>query len=567
MRELGRSLTARDAPHERPPLWKSIPGRLIPVAVVAAIAAFVLIPVRQELIPKSAPSLKPLSFQPLPPRPRIPLAATIPAGWSSKARTLILYDHSGDWGWLGELNATLTANLVGHFGPWKAEPVSEYTAGQLHDYAATIYLGTDFNERLPKSFEDDVLRTGHPVIWVADNISELESRAGNFRQRYGWQSSTLDRSAVPEVIYKGMALTRWTHNSDGIMGYAAVDRSRVRVLARAVRADGSSFPWAVRSRNLTYVGEMPFSYLSETDRYLAFADLLFDALAPRTQPRHRAMVMLEDLDPECDPHELLRTGAFLHSQGIPFGFGVSPEFRDPQGHYGPPSAVSLEQEPRVIAALKQLQHDGGVLVEHGYTHQWDGGKNPYDEVTGDDAEFYRIAETPDGHVRDVGPLPEDTSVTWTEQRIVASAHALEAAGFVAPKIFEFPDYTASVRAYRAVALRFPERWERSDYFAGLLTGGPIQYQHVEGQFFPYVVHDVYGTKVLPENLGGIAPSTWHSYKARLPQDVIRAARANLVVRDGFADFYFHPFLKLGYLKRTVMGIKALGYTFVSPASL
>jgi uncharacterized protein YdaL len=541
--------------------------RLIPIVVIAALAALILFPVRQELMPKSAPTLKPLQYRPLPPRPRISLAATVPAGWSRKVRTLILYDHSGEWAWLGELNATLAANLVGHFGTFTAEPVVDYRAGQLDGYTATIYLGTNFNERLPTSFEDDVLKAKRPVIWVADNISELERRAGDFRRRYGWRTSTLDRSAVPEVIYKGIALTRWTHNSAGIMGYAAVDRSRVRVIARAVRAGGSSFPWAVRSHNLTYVGEMPFSYLSETDRYLVFADLLFDALAPGTHDRHRAMVMLEDLNPESNPQELLRAGRYLLSQGVPFGFGVSPEYRDPEGQYGPPSAVSLEQEPRVVAALKQLQRDGGVLVEHGYTHQWDGGKNPYDGVTGDDAEFYRIAETPDGQVRDLGPLPEDTSITWTEQRIVGSEHALQTAGFPAPKIFEFPDYTASVDAYRAVALRFPERWERSDYFAGLLTGGPIQYQHVEGQFFPYVVHDVYGSKVLPENLGGIAPSTWHSYKARLPQDLIRAARANLVVRDGFADFYFHPFLKLGYLKRTVRGIKALGYTFVSPASL
>jgi hypothetical protein len=110
-------------------------------------------------------------------------------------------------------------------------------------------------------------------------------------------------------------------------------------------------------------------------------------------------------------------------------------------------------------------------------------------------------------------------------------------------------------------------WERSDYFPGVLGKGPVRYSGVEGQFFPYVVHDVHGSKVLPENLGSIAPSTWHSYKTRLPKDIVRAARADLVVRDGFAAFYFHPFLKLDYLKRAVEGIEAAGYRFVSPASL
>jgi hypothetical protein len=42
---------------------------------------------------------------------------------------------------------------------------------------------------------------------------------------------------------------------------------------------------------------------------------------------------------------------------------------------------------------------------------------------------------------------------------------------------------------------------------------------------------------------------------------------NLVVRDGFVAFYFHPFLELRYLKRAIEGIQAAGYEFVSPASL
>ena len=322
----------------------------IPIVVVLAIAAFIFIPVRQELIPTSQPKLQPLRFQPLPPRPRIPLGATLPHGWSSKVRTLVLYDHSGKYAWLGELNATLTANLVGHFGPWTAQPVTDYRPGELDGYTATIYVGSIFGEPLPASFEHDVLRARRPVLWVGDNIWQLESAAPGFRARYGWKTSVLDHSPVPEVVYKGHALTRWTHNSNGIMRYAFVDRSRVRILAHAVRADGTSFPWALRSRNLTYVGEIPFTYTSETDRVLAFDDLLFDALAPQTRPRHRAMVMLEDLNPESDPRELVRAGDYLYAQHVPFGFGVSPEYRDPQGHYGPPSAVSLKAEPRVIAS-------------------------------------------------------------------------------------------------------------------------------------------------------------------------------------------------------------------------
>jgi hypothetical protein len=40
----------------------------------------------------------------------------------------------------------------------------------------------------------------------------------------------------------------------------------------------------------------------------------------------------------------------------------------------------------------------------------------------------------------------------------------------------------------------------------------------------------------------------------------------LVVRDGYASFFYNPEDSISYLKQTVAGIKALGYTFVSPTS-
>jgi uncharacterized protein YdaL len=542
------------------------PGRWIPLAVVSAIAAFVLVPVGTQLLGRDAPELKPLTFERLPPAPRIPLAARVPAGWSTRARTLVLYDHVGEWRWVGELDAIMTTNLAGHFGPATPKPVADYRQGDVDRYTATIYLGSAYGDRLPETFLQDVLRTHRPVIWVANNIGQLEERAADFGRRYGWRSSVLDRSTVAEVRYKGRSLTRWTRQSSGIMRYAFVDRARVRVLAEAVRSDRSTFPWAVRSQNLTYIGEVPFRYESETDRMLIFADLLFDALAPRTPQRHRALVRLEDINPLSNPAQLRAAADYLYSKRIPFGFGVSPYYRDPQGHEDGPHELRLRAAPKIVAAIKYLERKGGVLVGHGYTHQWDGGSNPYNGLSGDDVEFFRVTESREGQVHNVGPLPGDTSPAWADHRIVAANREFAAAGIEPPKIFEFPHYIASDHAYRAAARRFAVRWERSDYFSGLL-GGRVRYGHLEGQFFPYVVHDLYGSKVLPENLGAIAPSTWHTYKARLPKDLVRAARANLVVRDGFAAFYFHPFLDLKYLKQTVRGIEAAGYDFVSPASL
>jgi uncharacterized protein YdaL len=316
------------------------------------------------------------------------------------------------------------------------------------------------------------------------------------------------------------------------------------------------------------VAEIPFSYMSEEDRVLVFADLLFDALAPATAERHRAMVRLEDISAASDPAELRAAADFLRSEGIPFGFGVVPEYVDPHGAYngGVSERVRLSQSPEVTAILKDLVARGGTLVMHGQTHQWATTINPYTAVTADDHEFYRVTENLDHTLNYIGPIPGD-SLSWATNRLKTADNQFRQAGLPLPAIWEFPHYSGSVADQRAVSARFATRWERTLYFPGLLRGGAIDYTRIFGQLFPYVVRDVYGAKVLPENLGNIEPTTFYIYPARFPSDIIRAAEKNLVVRDGFASFYFHPFFDVSYLRETVNGIRALGYTFVSPASL
>jgi hypothetical protein len=55
---------------------------------------------------------------------------------------------------------------------------------------------------------------------------------------------------------------------------------------------------------------------------------------------------------------------------------------------------------------------------------------------------------------------------------------------------------------------------------------------------------------------------------RLGQDIINEAQQNLAVTQGVASFFIHPDDDpLSVLQQVVTGLKALGYTFVSPATL
>ncbi|MBB2944577.1 uncharacterized protein YdaL [Actinoplanes lutulentus] len=482
---------------------------------------------------------------------------------AGSAKTLVLYDTTNDYGWLGEVYATQTANLASHFGTWTAAPVAKYKSGDLNAYTAVIYLGSTYDEPLPAAFLTDVMATSKPVVWVYDNIWQLAAKDG-FTTKYGFASGTFDLAAVTEVAYKGKKLTRSSDNNSGIMNLPISDTAKVSTLATAVRADGTTFPWAVKSGNLTYIGEIPFSYVTHDDRYLVFADLLFDALGGSTTERHRALIRLEDVGPDADPADLKAIADYLAAEKVPFSVAVYPRYRDPKGvkNNGKAEDYTLASKPKVVAALKYMQSKGGTLIMHGYTHQYGAVANPYDGVSANDFEFYTAHVDANDSVIYDGPVTED-SVTWATTRMVSSGAVFLATGLGAPKIFEFPHYAASPADYQAVNTLFGKRYDRGLYFPGVLTGAKYDYARQFGQFFPYTVRDVYGSVVVPENIGNVEPEAFNNHPVRLPADLIASAERNLVVRDGVASCFYHPYLGTDHLKTLVTGVKGLGYTFVS----
>jgi uncharacterized protein YdaL len=526
-------------------------------------------------------------------------------GTAGSATTLVVYDTTNTFGWLGELYAIAGGNLASHFGRVTAEPVVDYVAGQVNSYTATIYIGSTYNEPIPTAFLNDVLATTHPVIWAGDNIWQLSGTEGStadtaFKAHYGWDPSNsfFDTTDNPVTVsYKSQTFSRSSANGADVLAPDITTASAVTVLGRAnctnasgtpvncapiAQSTGTSFPWGIRAGNLTYVGEVPFSYIAESDRYVAFSDLLFNALAPSATPSHLAAVRLEDVDPTASPTALRQFADYLSSQHVPFSVGVIPEYTDPNGFYngGTPQTVTLAQAPAVVSALKYMQSKGGTIIEHGFTHQYSNIANPYDGVTGDDAEFYRAqcsstqnppysfdAPCPNtDYVIWTGPLPGD-SASLAAGRASSGRALFTQAGLAAPTIWETPHYFASAADYTGIDSVYATRYERELFVSGQLSGQALDYSRIFGQFFPYVVHDVYGEKIIPENLGNYEPTEANNNPPRLPADIIHNAQVNLAVTQGVASFFFHPTYPLSALQQTVTGIKNLGYTFVSGASL
>ncbi|WP_340684122.1 polysaccharide deacetylase family protein [Amycolatopsis coloradensis] len=488
-------------------------------------------------------------------------------------RTLVLYDADGEYGWLGESYAVMAGNLLSHGGAWVMRPVQRHFRNELQDYTAVVYIGTSDHRPLPSAFLDAVLKTRTPVLWIGGNIGQLYSRDRDFSRKFGWRPAGVDTSATARVIYRGASFDRdRAAASSGIMRSEINDPAHAAPVGEAVRPNGSRFPWGVRSRHLTYLGEVPFSFTGLNDRYLAAADLLSRHAGPSKAEGKKALIRIEDVGPDADPAQLRAIADYLHARRVPFSVAVYPRYRDPRGRYnnGEPVDKTLADTPAVVAALRYMTARRGTLVMHGYTHQYGEGSNPYSGVSGEDYEFYRVRLGDDGGLRYQGPVAAD-SRAWARQRIASAAREFRRAGLAVPTIFEFPHYVGSAIDYTVVNELFPARYDQGFHAAGWCPNGACgsgkpEYSRATSQRFPFLVRDIYGSVVIPESLDHVSPAS-SGESRRLPEDILATAKRIAAVRGGVASFFYHPYLGTSYLKQVVTGIQDLGFAFTDAAEI
>lgn len=568
-------------------------------AVLLSAAAFGSMPVAgaTQLVSATAPAARPVDNRMLPAPPPPPGAALpkkkstvvsptstsrlAPAllqavsqyagapGANPSQNTLVLYDSSGQWGWLGEAYGVMAGNLVTHGSKYTLHPAAGYVAGELGGYTGLIYVGSTYDEPLPTALLDDVLATTKPVLWMNDNIWQLAARASDFAGQYGFTPMFFDFSNALTVTYKGVALQRNALAAPtGLLQTAINDPAKAQVLATATNDVGGTINWATRGANLTYIGEIPFSYTGPNDRYLAAVDLIGKVSNPSMLSRKRALVRIEDVSADASPTRLRAIADYLYSKNVPFSVAVIPFYKDPNGTYnnGVPVSTHLYQASAVVKALRYMQSRGGTLLMHGYTHQYSNVDNPYSGASGDDFEFYRAHISPDNYVIYDSPVAEDSAL-WAQGRIASGQQEFAQAGFAVPNIFEAPHYAASAIDYQVFQPAFTARYDRGLFAAGWCSNGACgsgipDYTRIYGQFYPYLVRDIYGSVVIPEQLGNVELVEFNHNPPRSPADILYSANRNAVIQDSVQSFFFHPFLNISYLKQIVAGLQAMGYTFV-----
>jgi uncharacterized protein YdaL len=523
---------------------------------------------------------------------------------------LILHDSTGKTGFQGREFAIMLRNLLGHFDTnTTILPAKSYVPGTIDQKDVTFYIGSSYGELGNLStqqekdnyeaFIGDAAKTTKTVAWMNYNLNEMVKKwkpewgASTFNEKMGYPRTVIKAREhnFNRVEYKGVELGKgvisWVNPGANLAGCIAEsehgyacsrelnsisisnsDKAQTKATTYSTLIEGSvKEPYITRSNNFWFFGDIPLSHISETDRYLALADLLHDIVdsgIPDQKPT-RAMVRLEDVSAGIDTDSLELVMSYLKTEKVPFSIAAVPVYKDPNcvKSLSQPATIKLANSS-VANTIKPYYDEGWVsIIAHGYTHQSGNIKNPYNGLTGDDFEFYRVNLNDDNSLTyDADGIPKDSKETWARDRMTQTKQELDTAGFKA-FAWEAPHYFAAEEDYLGIKEVYPTHYGRMIY-----TNNEGPKGRFVGQFFPYVIYsDYYGYLQIPENIGNIEPKPFLGYRPLLAKDLIHHAEKLKVVRDGIASFFYHPFLETDYLNTVVKGFKGLGYDFIKPCSL
>ena len=471
-------------------------------------------------------------------------------------KMLIVYDSDDDddFDYLSELYAVVSHNLISRFRKSDVIHIKNYNS--ICGYDSVMYIGYSFktNQNMEQFITDIMSNLNNiPVLWLGNNIWEMVNTT---TENYFGFRYIQRRSDMHQIYYKGEWVSRNIRNGQ-INEVQIFNHHKTQMLSYSF-LESKNIPWAIRSnRNFMYICEIPFSYINHNDRFIVFTDLLFEFFNIYTN-RQRALVRLEDIGPNYNIENFLNSVNYLKSTNTPFSFGVFPIYINGL------ITIRLSDRPLMIDAIKYAMDVGGELIFHGITHQYENISNPYRGESGSDFEFFlkHIDPITQSVIYD-SPVPND-SREWVENRLEEGIEEFRISGIELPNIFEFPHYVGSDLDYRIIAENYPIRYDRGMYYTGSLNQTTIDYSHMIGHFSPFVIRDIYGSIVIPENMGNFIRISANNNVNRDAIDLVNTARFNKnIMRDSIASFFYHPFLGIDSLQEIVSGIKELGYTFVS----
>jgi uncharacterized protein YdaL len=423
------------------------------------------------------------------------------------------------------------AELLGHFKTTTTIiGVTSYKPHDIDKYDDVFYIGFSANYQVSPEFSQDIFTTSKPVVWLNSGFEGF-CKHHDVQGKFGFSVSQYEKNIPFASVKAGnLVFTKGTRDLNLVQ---VSNKAGVEVWATAISVKPKKeMPYMVKSKNLTYVADLPFVAANETDRYLLFSEKLHDILGENHQETHKAIIRIEDVTPLHDPNKLREIADIFAERGEPFLVGVVPIYVNP----GEDRRVTLTDRPELVDALKYMVRNGGSIVMHGVTHQYKG-------ISTDDCEFW------DGN--NAKPIPGENSEDFGKKLELGIDEFFKNGLY--PIAWETPHYEASVKAYETFA----------KYFGTVVEQRMAIDNFDYGQYFPYIIEkDIYGQKIYPENLGYVPLNPNPDSSRSSVNRILKNAGMIHQVRDGIVSCFFHPFLDLNLLKELIDGLKSQGFSFV-----
>lgn len=456
--------------------------------------------------------------------------------YTQTQRVLILFEGNDVPTNYARGDARQLAMLLGHFKvEYKIEGVESYKSNEMKNYDITFFMGFSKSYDPPEKFLREAYSPAKMLVWMNTGMEYFDAKY-DLVKKYGFKFERLDTVSNYDIVTAGGR--DFTKGEPNINIINVLRNDDVDVIATAFStATGREVPYIIRVENFMYIADSPFASATETDRYIYFADMLHDLLGQPHKEIHRALLRIEDVTVLEDPDRLRDVADALHSKDVPFLVGVVPFYVDPDRGL----RVSLSDKPEMVDALRYMVSRGATIVMHGITHQYQG-------TTATDFEFWDATTN--------RKLKED-SKAYIEKKMKMGLEEFWKNNLY-PLVWETPHYTAAQDDYPIFAKYFNTAMEQrcviddADY----------------SQYFPYIIYrDLFGQRLLPENLGYIPLDGNREVEEEAVQKLLKGAKMQLAVRDGFASAFIHSFININYIKEFVDGVLDLGYSFIDVKDL
>ncbi|MCS6937473.1 MAG: DUF2334 domain-containing protein [Candidatus Bipolaricaulota bacterium] len=399
-----------------------------------------------------------------------------------------------------------------------------YRQGDYKDYDVIIYYGVDFYQPPPRVFLEDVLSgegiTRKRVLWIGYHLGALTALSSDLGFAFDEHISSNTPTSLfylhSQTSYPLLNSERsFVKITDSTLARAhAVIENRPIVVSSKHRADSSE-------EYFYFVGFHPTAFLTPFGAHLVFLDVLNEIY--KINRGKIALVRLEDIHPRSSIPALINVTNYLKSERVPFALALVPFYVNGT------QRARLTEESAFRTAVKQALLNGGEVIVHGATHQYDG-------TTGDDWEFWdEKTNQPIG------------GAEYAEARVKMALTEIQDAGLAPHTVgWETPHYQASEVHYAVFERYFGLIYEHHPKF---------DLVHV-----PYPAETVLSTYVG-------TPLGYVQNDQDVGRIVSQAQRLAGLKYGAVAAFFYHPFLGVERLRAIIMALKAQGWQFQLVSSL